>query len=139
MSEEQSGNGSGHSPEGAERVMPYASGQGSEAKGKQVETMFDSIAPAYDLMNNVMTLGMHTLWRQRALKLAIAEARASLGREPEDVLDEATGTGDVIFALRKHCRRRACMASTSRRVCSTSPAANCAKWRMKPARRIWNS
>ncbi len=78
--------------EGAEKIMPYG---GDSAKGGQVEQMFDSIAPAYDLMNSVMSLGMHTHWRNRALKIA----SELLGHSPETILDVATGTGDVAFAL----------------------------------------
>lgn len=80
--------------EGAEKIMPY---NGHEAKGGQVEKMFDSIAPAYDLMNGIMSLGMHTHWRNVALRMAAER----LGREPRDILDVATGTGDVAFALHK--------------------------------------
>ena len=46
-----------------EDVKPYAA---SGSKSKQVETMFDSIAPAYDLMNACMSLGMHNIWRDMA-------------------------------------------------------------------------
>lgn len=80
--------------QGAESVMPYTPG---EDKGKQVESMFDSIAPAYDFMNACMSLGMHTHWRNHALRLACRR----LGRVPEDVLDVATGTGDLVFAMRR--------------------------------------
>lgn len=80
--------------QGAERIMPYKEG---EAKGKQVESMFNSIAPAYDFMNSCMSLGMHTHWRNIALKMAVRR----LGYKPEDILDVATGTGDLIFALRR--------------------------------------
>lgn len=83
---------------GAERVLPYSGvSEDSSGKGKQVETMFDNIAPAYDLMNTLMTLGMHTRWRNYAIKRALK----MLGREPEDILDVASGTGDVAFALRR--------------------------------------
>lgn len=74
---------------GVESVTPYHSGK---SKGVEVEQMFDSIAPAYDLMNTAMTFGLHRYWRNRALKLVGA-------RHPEAVLDVATGTGDVAFAL----------------------------------------
>lgn len=74
--------------------MPYDSDKG---KGEQVESMFDSIAPAYDFMNSVMSLGMHTLWRDLALKMAVRR----LGHAPAKILDVATGTGDIVFALRR--------------------------------------
>lgn len=79
-----------------EKVMPYGDDAGS--KGGQVEEMFDSIAPAYDEMNTIMSLGMHTYWRNKALRMA----GELLGADPENILDVATGTGDVAFAL---CRR----------------------------------
>ena len=58
----------------------------------QVRAMFDRIARVYDLMNSVMTAGLHHHWRRRAVDLA---AVASGGR----VLDVATGTGDLAFEL----------------------------------------
>src|SRR3954451_4393987 len=56
----------------------------------QVEAMFDRIASVYDLMNSVMTAGMHQHWRERAVDMAANPARA---------LDVATGTGDLAIAL----------------------------------------
>jgi len=55
--------------------------------------MFDRIAGVYDLMNSVMTVGMHQRWRERAVELARVgpESRA---------LDVASGTGDLAVALR---------------------------------------
>lgn len=54
--------------------------------------MFDRIASVYDLMNSVMTAGMHHRWRQRAADLA----RVGPGSH---ALDVATGTGDLAVAL----------------------------------------
>lgn len=74
-----------------EEVKPY----GDEgAKGRQVEAMFDNIAPAYDFMNTAMTFGMHRRWLRKALE-------AAAGGVPADgrILDLATGTGDVAFRL----------------------------------------
>jgi demethylmenaquinone methyltransferase/2-methoxy-6-polyprenyl-1,4-benzoquinol methylase len=53
--------------------------------------MFDRIAGVYDLMNGVMTAGLHHQWRRRAIELA--ELRGG-----ERVLDVATGTGDLAAA-----------------------------------------
>lgn len=66
-------------------------------KSQQVEEMFDSIAPAYDFMNTAMTLGLHRWWRKRALNAA----RRLSGDGPADILDIATGTGDVAFDLNR--------------------------------------
>lgn len=80
---------------GAELVIPY---DDRRHKGAQVEEMFDSIAPAYDFMNTAMTMGLHRVWRSKALKAAAAQ----LGSHPvHDILDIATGTGDVAFELHK--------------------------------------
>jgi demethylmenaquinone methyltransferase / 2-methoxy-6-polyprenyl-1,4-benzoquinol methylase len=58
----------------------------------QVRAMFDRIAGVYDLMNSVMTAGLHHRWRERAADLARVE--------PGDrALDVATGTGDLAIAL----------------------------------------
>lgn len=77
---------------GAENVLPY---DGERPKGEQIEEMFDSIAPAYDFMNRAMTFGMHVSWKEKALDLA---AKA-LSAPPENIIDLATGTGDVAFTL----------------------------------------
>ena len=54
--------------------------------------MFDRIAGFYDLMNSVMTAGLHHRWRERAADLA--------GLRPGDrALDVATGTGDLAVEL----------------------------------------
>jgi demethylmenaquinone methyltransferase/2-methoxy-6-polyprenyl-1,4-benzoquinol methylase len=56
--------------------------------------MFDRIAGVYDVMNSVMTVGMHQRWRERAVELA----RVAPGSR---ALDVATGTGDLAVALRE--------------------------------------
>ena len=57
-----------------------------------MQAMFDRISGFYDVMNSVMTAGLHHGWRRRAADLA------SVG--PGDrVLDVATGTGDLAFEL----------------------------------------
>lgn len=58
----------------------------------QVRAMFDRIAGFYDVMNSVMTAGLHHRWRARAADVA--------GVGPGDrVLDVATGTGDLAVEL----------------------------------------
>jgi demethylmenaquinone methyltransferase / 2-methoxy-6-polyprenyl-1,4-benzoquinol methylase len=60
----------------------------------QVRAMFDRIARVYDLMNSVMTVGLHHRWRERAADLAALE--------PGDrALDVATGTGDLAIELKR--------------------------------------
>jgi demethylmenaquinone methyltransferase/2-methoxy-6-polyprenyl-1,4-benzoquinol methylase len=58
----------------------------------QVRAMFDRIARVYDLMNSVMTAGLHHRWRERAADLAQVGPGAR-------ALDVATGTGDLALAL----------------------------------------
>ena len=66
------------------RAVPRA------AKPALVRQVFDSVAPRYDLMNDLMSLGVHRLWK-RAFVAAIAAG-------PRDaLLDLAGGTGDVAF------------------------------------------
>jgi demethylmenaquinone methyltransferase/2-methoxy-6-polyprenyl-1,4-benzoquinol methylase len=79
-------------------AQPVQSGQDSRTPAAgtlpepQVRAMFDRIAGIYDLLNQVMTAGLHHRWRARAVELA------AVG--PGDrVLDVATGTGDLAFAL----------------------------------------
>ena len=70
-----------------EKVKPY----GQEGKKvEQVERMFDHIAPAYDRLNRLMSLGIDRSWRRTALKWLRPH-------RPQQMMDVATGTGD--FAL----------------------------------------
>lgn len=75
--------------EQVEHINPYG---GTGAKHRQVRRMFDSIAPAYDVMNRMMTLGIDRQWRARAVN-GLAESA------PARVLDIATGTGDLAIAI----------------------------------------
>ena len=52
-----------------------------------VRTMFDRIAPVYDVMNRVMTVGLDRRWRRLAARAVV--------REGDDVLDSCCGTGDL--------------------------------------------
>jgi demethylmenaquinone methyltransferase / 2-methoxy-6-polyprenyl-1,4-benzoquinol methylase len=71
--------------------------QGADARtgrleAGQVRAMFDRVAGVYDLLNTVMTAGLHHRWRVRAVDLA----RVGPGNR---VLDVATGTGDLAIEL----------------------------------------
>lgn len=68
------------------QVTPYDSSGGS--KKHQVTRMFDKIAPFYDNLNRVLSLGIDVQWRKKAIKLLKAE-------NPKTILDIATGTGDL--------------------------------------------
>lgn len=54
--------------------------------------MFDAIAPRYDFLNHVLSLGIDRRWRRRAVR-KLADLR------PDTVLDVATGTGDFALEL----------------------------------------
>src|SRR5574344_2044380 len=70
-----------------EKIKPY---EGTQPKGFQVKSMFDGIAPSYDLLNHLLSLGIDRKWRNRTID--------ALQQWPHDtMLDVATGTGD--FAL----------------------------------------
>lgn len=56
--------------------------------------MFARIAGRYDLMNSIITLGLHNRWRRKAVKLSGA-------KQGESALDCACGTGDFAFEFRK--------------------------------------
>jgi demethylmenaquinone methyltransferase / 2-methoxy-6-polyprenyl-1,4-benzoquinol methylase len=68
----------------------------AETRGRlsepQVRAMFDRIARVYDLMNSVMTAGLHHRWRERAVDLAQVGSGSR-------ALDVATGTGDLAIEL----------------------------------------
>jgi demethylmenaquinone methyltransferase/2-methoxy-6-polyprenyl-1,4-benzoquinol methylase len=60
----------------------------------EVRQMFSSIATRYDVTNEVLSLGIHRLWRRKAVRLS--------GAKPGDaVLDCATGTGDLALAFKR--------------------------------------
>lgn len=64
-----------------------------ESKKDQVRTMFDSIAPNYDLLNHTLSLGIDRSWRKRLVRMVVG------GGVHANVLDVATGTGDLAIGL----------------------------------------
>ena len=66
-----------------------------EAKTARVRSMFDAIAPRYDLVNRLMTLGLDQGWRRRTVR-ALGLPVGSL------VLDLACGTGDLTRIAGRH-------------------------------------
>jgi demethylmenaquinone methyltransferase / 2-methoxy-6-polyprenyl-1,4-benzoquinol methylase len=63
-----------------------------EDKTRRVGKVFSSVARRYDLMNDLMSGGMHRLWKDRF----VARVKPRTG---EDILDMAGGTGDVAFRM----------------------------------------
>jgi demethylmenaquinone methyltransferase / 2-methoxy-6-polyprenyl-1,4-benzoquinol methylase len=72
--------------------MGMSAARSGSLEDGQVREMFDRIAGLYDVMNSVMTAGLHHRWRERAADLA----RVGPG---DQALDVATGTGDLALAL----------------------------------------
>ena len=71
---------------GQEVIKPYGEGE----KAKQVEEMFDNIAPSYDKLNHRLSWNIDKGWRRKAI-------RQLAPFKPQTLLDIATGTGD--FAI----------------------------------------
>ncbi|MHB8521105.1 MAG: bifunctional demethylmenaquinone methyltransferase/2-methoxy-6-polyprenyl-1,4-benzoquinol methylase UbiE [Limisphaerales bacterium] len=70
----------------------YAPG---ERRAKQVRRLFATIAPRYDLINDLQSLGLHRYWKRRLVRLT--------GSRPGlRALDLCCGTGDVALALARH-------------------------------------
>ncbi len=60
----------------------------AEEKAKLVRGVFDSVAQNYDIMNDLMSMGIHRIWKRLAVQLSNV-------RKGEHVLDLAGGTGDL--------------------------------------------
>ena len=63
-----------------------------EDRASKVREMFSRLARRYDLVNDVMSFGMHRIWKRQTVRLALAGAPRS-GR----VLDLCCGSGDLCF------------------------------------------
>jgi demethylmenaquinone methyltransferase/2-methoxy-6-polyprenyl-1,4-benzoquinol methylase len=76
-----------------------------EEKQKRVDGVFDSVADRYDLMNDLMSGGLHRLWK----RFAIAQSHVKPGQR---VLDLAGGTGDLArkFSERVGATGTVCLA-----------------------------
>jgi len=63
-------------------------------KARRVGDVFKSVAPSYDVMNDLMSLGLHRVWKRFALEMSGV-------REGSRVLDVASGSGDLAAAFAK--------------------------------------
>ena len=61
-------------------------------RSRHVQRMFDRIAPRYDLLNRLMTLGQDMRWRREAIRRLRVQADSV-------VLDLGAGTGDIAFEI----------------------------------------
>ncbi|MEO8412523.1 MAG: bifunctional demethylmenaquinone methyltransferase/2-methoxy-6-polyprenyl-1,4-benzoquinol methylase UbiE [Ginsengibacter sp.] len=73
-------------------VVPFR--KSGESKKKQVESMFDTIAFRYDFLNRFLSAGIDVSWRKKAI-------RELVSLHPENILDVATGTGDLALTCYK--------------------------------------
>jgi demethylmenaquinone methyltransferase/2-methoxy-6-polyprenyl-1,4-benzoquinol methylase len=73
-----------------DNVTPYK--DSNLGKKEQVAKMFDNISGGYDGMNRVISFGVDIKWRKKVLKLVAA-------KNPETILDIATGTGDLAIMM----------------------------------------
>ena len=71
-----------------DKITPY---NADRDKKEQVAEMFDNIANRYDLLNSILSLGIHKGWRKKCVKL-LAD------KKPKNILDVATGTADFAIA-----------------------------------------
>lgn len=76
------------SPENADTIDFGYEQIAREEKQKRVAGVFDSVADNYDLMNDLMSMGIHRFWKRFTVSLASV-------RKGEQVLDLASGTGDL--------------------------------------------
>jgi len=61
-------------------------------KARRVRSVFDSVAPKYDVMNDLMSMGLHRAWKAYTVMVANV-------KEGQQVLDIAGGTGDLALAF----------------------------------------
>ena len=74
-----------------------------ESKATLVRQVFDSVAPKYDVMNDLMSVGLHRLWKRAFVN--------AIGAGPRDtLLDLAAGTGDIGFLAKERGARRVILA-----------------------------
>lgn len=74
-------------------------------KAQRVRGVFDSVAPKYDVMNDLMSMGLHRAWK--AYAVAIANVR-----DGQTVLDIAGGTGDLASAFARKVGPRGMVVHT---------------------------
>lgn len=74
-------------------------------KPRRVRAVFDSVATRYDLMNDLMSLGLHRVWKAYAVAVAAP-------KPGDKVLDVAAGTGDLTAALARRVGPTGCVVHT---------------------------
>jgi demethylmenaquinone methyltransferase/2-methoxy-6-polyprenyl-1,4-benzoquinol methylase len=73
-------------------IKPYS--DSDKGKKEQVAGMFNNIASKYDFLNHFLSLNIDKIWRRKVIRMLQI-------RQPERILDVATGTGDLAIAALK--------------------------------------
>ena len=81
----------------SKNITPYK--DSTLGKKEQVTQMFDNISGNYDGLNRVISLGIDVKWRNKVVAL-VAE------KNPDTILDIATGTGDLVILMAKTSAKR---------------------------------
>jgi demethylmenaquinone methyltransferase/2-methoxy-6-polyprenyl-1,4-benzoquinol methylase len=76
----------------SEKITPYKNS--TLGKKEQVAQMFDTISGNYDNLNRVISFGIDVKWRKKVLKIVS-------DKQPKNILDIATGTGDLAILMAK--------------------------------------
>ncbi len=74
----------------SKKIIPYKNS--SLSKKEQITKMFDNISKEYDGLNRVISFGIDIKWRNKVVQLVA-------NKNPESILDIATGTGDLAINL----------------------------------------
>lgn len=59
-----------------------------------VKNMFNNISQTYDVLNDILSLGIHRIWKKKLVQEA-------LKNNPQKILDCATGTGDIAISMKR--------------------------------------
>jgi len=76
----------------SKKVIPYK--ESDLGKKEQVTQMFDNVSSNYDLLNRLLTFGIDVSWRKKVVKFVT-------DHDAKNILDIATGTGDLAILLAK--------------------------------------
>lgn len=74
-------------------IKPYQ--DDTSGKKSQVSKMFNNIAPYYDFLNRLLSLGIDISWRKKAVRQLLTDPR------PKIILDVATGTADLALEINR--------------------------------------
>jgi len=65
---------------------------------QEIRNMFDTVAPRYDMMNDIMSFGIHRMWKRKCIRLLAPQRNDS-------IVDLAGGTGDLAAGLARSCEQ----------------------------------